>query len=332
MYRGRVGSGHRPAPRPGCCRSCWRRSAPRAARSPTRCRASTRRHDVGRAGRRGRHRHPRARLRSPAPAVVPGRPLRPDPGGPHVKPIAPSSPDRARRRPRTLLAAPPAACPRRPRADRAGRTARRPVTPRRRQGDASGSSTRQVRHRQPHRRLARPGDVLGQRADGEWRSGSRHRRPGRLQRAGPAPPAGAGLGQDPARHLPAAVGVRHAPRSATAGTRATARSAAATTGSSTTSRATTTATATSEQGGFRWRLGPSHPDASERLKDYPEPVRVGGRHQLQQPPGRHRGGAIFVHVNGSGATAGCVSAPRWFMQQADVPPRPDRAPVIAVGR
>jgi L,D-peptidoglycan transpeptidase YkuD (ErfK/YbiS/YcfS/YnhG family) len=47
---------------------------------------------------------------------------------------------------------------------------------------------------------------------------------------------------------------------------------------------------------------------------------------------RHRGGAIFLHVNGSGATAGCVSAPRWFMVRVMNRLDHDRVPVIAIGR
>jgi hypothetical protein len=47
---------------------------------------------------------------------------------------------------------------------------------------------------------------------------------------------------------------------------------------------------------------------------------------------RHRGGAIFLHVNGSGATAGCASAPRWFMRRVMNRLDQDRVPVIAIGR
>jgi L,D-peptidoglycan transpeptidase YkuD (ErfK/YbiS/YcfS/YnhG family) len=47
---------------------------------------------------------------------------------------------------------------------------------------------------------------------------------------------------------------------------------------------------------------------------------------------RHRGAGIFLHVNGSGATAGCVSAPRWFIRK--LLDRIDSAarPLIAIGR
>ena len=36
------------------------------------------------------------------------------------------------------------------------------------------------------------------------------------------------------------------------------------------------------QGGFRWRLPSSHPDGSERLKDYPDAVRVRVHHLVQR--------------------------------------------------
>ena len=86
------------------------------------------------------------------------------------------------------------------------------------------------------------------------------------------------------------------------------------------------------QGGFRWRLGPSHPDASERLKDYPQQYEWSVVTSFNRRQVRHRGGAIFLHVNGGGATAGCVSAPRWFLKRAMRRLDPDRAPVVAIGR
>ena len=46
----------------------------------------------------------------------------------------------------------------------------------------------------------------------------------------------------------------------------------------------------------------------------------------------HRGGAFFLHPNGSGATAGCVSAPRWFLRRTMFRLDQDRASVIAIGR
>ena len=38
------------------------------------------------------------------------------------------------------------------------------------------------------------------------------------------------------------------------------------------------------------------------------------------------------HVNGRGATAGCISAPRWFLRSAMARLDPARVPVIAIGR
>lgn len=86
------------------------------------------------------------------------------------------------------------------------------------------------------------------------------------------------------------------------------------------------------QGGFRWRLPSSHPDSSERLLDYRkqyEHAVVIGYNRAQV---RHRGAGIFLHVNGRGATAGCVSAPRWFLVRAMRKLDPARVPVIAIGR
>ena len=86
------------------------------------------------------------------------------------------------------------------------------------------------------------------------------------------------------------------------------------------------------EGGFRWRLGPNHPDASERLRDYPRQYEWSVVTSFNRRQVRHRGGAIFLHVNGSGATAGCVSAPRWFLERLVRRLDPDRAPVVAIGR
>lgn len=86
------------------------------------------------------------------------------------------------------------------------------------------------------------------------------------------------------------------------------------------------------QGGFRWRLGSSHPDGSERLKDYPVQYEFSIVTRFNWNQVRHRGGAIFLHVNGSGATAGCVSAPRWFLRKTMFRLDQDQAPVIAIGR
>jgi len=86
-----------------------------------------------------------------------------------------------------------------------------------------------------------------------------------------------------------------------------------------------------EQGGFRWWLDPGHDDASERLKDYPSQYEWSVVTSFNAGQVKHRGGAIFLHVNGSGATAGCVSAPRWFLRKLMFRLDQDRAPVIAIG-
>jgi L,D-peptidoglycan transpeptidase YkuD (ErfK/YbiS/YcfS/YnhG family) len=86
------------------------------------------------------------------------------------------------------------------------------------------------------------------------------------------------------------------------------------------------------QGGFRWWLPASNVNSSERLRDYPvqyEYSVVTGYNHAQV---RHRGAGIFLHVNGRGATAGCVSAPRRFLRAMLRRLDPDRVPVLAVGR
>jgi L,D-peptidoglycan transpeptidase YkuD (ErfK/YbiS/YcfS/YnhG family) len=84
-------------------------------------------------------------------------------------------------------------------------------------------------------------------------------------------------------------------------------------------------------GGFRWRLPPSHPESSERLTDYRVQYEFSVVIGFNRQQVRHRGSGIFLHVNGSGATAGCVSAPRWFLLK--VMRRIDRreVPLIAIG-
>lgn len=86
------------------------------------------------------------------------------------------------------------------------------------------------------------------------------------------------------------------------------------------------------QGGFRWRLPASDPNSSERLKDYPVQYEWSIVTSFNQRQVRHRGSGIFLHVNGSGATAGCVSAPRRFIRALMFRLDPDRRPVIAIGR
>lgn len=85
------------------------------------------------------------------------------------------------------------------------------------------------------------------------------------------------------------------------------------------------------QGGFRWWLERGV-DASELLTDYPTQYEyaVNTAYNLSQV--RHRGAGIFLHVNGRGATAGCVSVPRRVMQTVLARLDPVRRPVIAIGR
>lgn len=85
------------------------------------------------------------------------------------------------------------------------------------------------------------------------------------------------------------------------------------------------------QGGFRWWLR-SGPDTSERLSDYPTQYEYVVNTGFNQDQVRHRGAGIFLHVNGRGATAGCVSAPRWFLRTVLARLDPARVPVIAIGR
>jgi L,D-peptidoglycan transpeptidase YkuD (ErfK/YbiS/YcfS/YnhG family) len=86
------------------------------------------------------------------------------------------------------------------------------------------------------------------------------------------------------------------------------------------------------QGGFRWRLPVSAENGSERLTDYPVAYEYAIVTSFNQGQVRHRGAGIFLHVNGSGATAGCVSAPRRFLRALMA--RLDQAthPLIAIGR
>jgi L,D-peptidoglycan transpeptidase YkuD (ErfK/YbiS/YcfS/YnhG family) len=86
------------------------------------------------------------------------------------------------------------------------------------------------------------------------------------------------------------------------------------------------------QGGFRWRLPASSPNSSERLTDYPRQYEWAIVTSFNRRQVRHRGAGIFLHVNGSGATGGCVSAPRWFIKSLMGRLDSDRHPVIAIGR
>ncbi|MGY0487675.1 L,D-transpeptidase family protein [Streptomyces sp. WG-D5] len=71
---------------------------------------------------------------------------------------------------------------------------------------------------------------------------------------------------------------------------------------------------------------------SERLADYgtqyAHALVVGFNYHR---PVRGRGAGIFLHVNGRGATAGCVSVPADSMRRILAWVRPERAPHIAIG-
>ncbi|MDF1602945.1 L,D-transpeptidase family protein [Nocardioides sp. YIM 152315] len=86
------------------------------------------------------------------------------------------------------------------------------------------------------------------------------------------------------------------------------------------------------QGGFRWWLPSSAANASERLTDYRSQYEWSIVMSFNRGQVRHRGAGIFLHVNGSGATAGCVSAPRWYIARLMKRLDPDHRPVIAIGR
>ncbi|MCA1984777.1 L,D-transpeptidase family protein [Nocardioides nematodiphilus] len=85
-------------------------------------------------------------------------------------------------------------------------------------------------------------------------------------------------------------------------------------------------------GGFRWQLPLSDENGSERLSDYPVQYEDAIVLDYNQEQVRHRGAGIFLHVNGPGATAGCVSAPRRVLQRLMHRLDPRRVPVIAIGR
>jgi L,D-peptidoglycan transpeptidase YkuD (ErfK/YbiS/YcfS/YnhG family) len=86
------------------------------------------------------------------------------------------------------------------------------------------------------------------------------------------------------------------------------------------------------QGGFRWWLPASAENSSERLRDFPRQYEYSVVTGYNHAQVRHRGAGIFLHVNGAGATAGCVSAPRPFLRRMMARLDPDRSPVMAVGR
>ncbi len=85
------------------------------------------------------------------------------------------------------------------------------------------------------------------------------------------------------------------------------------------------------EGGFRWWLT-SGVNESERLTDYPRQYEYAVNTSYNYRQVRYRGAGIFLHVNGRGPTAGCISVPRWFMVTAMGRLDPARVPVIAIGR
>ncbi len=88
-----------------------------------------------------------------------------------------------------------------------------------------------------------------------------------------------------------------------------------------------------DQGGFRWWLGSGDDDGSERLADFRKQYRmaiVTGFNYEEQV--RRRGAGIFLHVNGGGPTAGCVSVPKRIMKRLMRALDPGSDPVIAIGR
>jgi L,D-peptidoglycan transpeptidase YkuD (ErfK/YbiS/YcfS/YnhG family) len=86
------------------------------------------------------------------------------------------------------------------------------------------------------------------------------------------------------------------------------------------------------RGGFRWWLPSSDPNSSERLTDFRRQYRLAIVIDFNHRQVRHRGSGIFLHVNGRGATAGCVSAPLGFVQKTLAALDPADVPVIAVGQ
>ncbi len=86
------------------------------------------------------------------------------------------------------------------------------------------------------------------------------------------------------------------------------------------------------EGGFRWWLPSSNANSSERLKSFPTQYEYAVNTSFNRQQVRHRGSGIFLHVNGSGATGGCVSVPRGLMQRLMGELDPAARPVIAIGR
>ncbi len=85
------------------------------------------------------------------------------------------------------------------------------------------------------------------------------------------------------------------------------------------------------EGGFRWWLR-SGSNTSERLTDFGRQYEYSVNTSFNLGQVRRRGAGIFLHVNGHGATAGCVSVPRSFMRSMMAGLNPARRPAIAIGR
>lgn len=84
-------------------------------------------------------------------------------------------------------------------------------------------------------------------------------------------------------------------------------------------------------GGFRWQLR-SGINASEHLLDYASQYEMAAALDFNYAEQvRYRGGAIFLHVHGSGATAGCVSVPRHMMEATMYALDPRAVPLVTIG-
>lgn len=84
-------------------------------------------------------------------------------------------------------------------------------------------------------------------------------------------------------------------------------------------------------GGFRWWLTQGV-DVSEHLLDYASQYEFAAALDYNYADQvRYRGGAIFLHVNGSGATAGCVSVPRHMMEATMWALDAQAVPLVTIG-
>ncbi|MFT4264556.1 MAG: L,D-transpeptidase family protein [Nocardioides sp.] len=85
-------------------------------------------------------------------------------------------------------------------------------------------------------------------------------------------------------------------------------------------------------GGFRWWIPAGADDSSEHLVHYRSQYEYAFVTSFNAAQVRRRGFAIFLHVNGRGATAGCVSVPQAVMRRLFRALTPAGHPVIAIGR